>query len=298
MEYRFEQVDVFTRTRFAGNPLAVFTDGRGLADGDMQRIAREMNLSETTFVTPSERADCVARYRIFTPDWEMPFAGHPTVGTAYVLARAGMVPPGATAFSLEANVGPVPIRLEGDPRNPDALFFNSPRVEFGARFEDRAGIAAALSVPPTALLPQAPVEEAGCPVKYAYVGLASPAVVDAVAVNSQAFFAALGKPKIDGVYVFALRPHEPRVYSRFLVFSGAGTWEDPATGSAACPLAAYLVRHRLLEDAPPIAFVIEQGTHMGRQSFLHATVVHRHGDIDSIEIGGSAVFVLSGTLEM
>lgn len=298
MKYDFEQVDVFTRERFAGNPLAVFTDAAGLSHDDMQRIAREMNLSETTFVTPSKLADCVARYFIFTPDREMPFAGHPTIGTSYVLARAGRLPAGASSFKLEAGVGPVGIRFEGDARDPEALFFDSPPVEFGSRCENRAGIAAALGVKVSDLLATAPVEEAGCPVKYAYIGLASPAVVDAVQINPRAFFDALGNPSIDGAYVFALRKEEPRVYSRFLVFSGAGAWEDPATGSAACPLAAYLVRHDLVEDAPTVKFVIEQGTHMGRQSFLRVAVTRRGQDALRIEIGGSAVFVLSGTLTM
>lgn len=298
MDYRFEQVDVFTRERFAGNPLAVFTDGAGLSHDDMQRIAREMNLSETTFVTPSKRADCIARYHIFTPDREMPFAGHPTIGTAYVLARAGRIPNGAASFKLEAGVGPVPIRLEGDGRDPSALFFNSPPVEFGKRCEHRDAIAAALSLQPSDLLAAAPIEEAGCPVKYAYVALASTGAVDAAQVNPKPFFDALGNPSIDGVYVFALREREPRAYSRFLVFSGSGVWEDPATGSAACPLAAYLVRHHLLNDAPVVTFTIEQGTRMGRQSFLHATANRKGDEAERIEIGGSAVFVLSGSMTM
>lgn len=298
MEYCFEQVDVFTRERFAGNPLAVFTEAQGLSSADMQRIAREMNLSETTFVTPSRVPGCVARYHIFTPDREMPFAGHPTVGTAYVLARKGLIPRGASQFSLEAAVGPVPIRFEGPHDNPKALFFTSPPVEFGPRCDDREAVASALGVRVADLLPNAPVQEAGCPVKYAYVGLASTQSVDAVQVNPRAFFDAIGDPKVDGAYVFALRPQEPRVYSRFLVFGSAGTSEDPATGSAACPLAAYLVRYGLVEEAAALRFVIEQGTQMGRQSFLHAAVTRRDGAIEKIEIGGSAVFVLSGTLPM
>src|ERR1700737_3193034 len=146
MQYQFEQVDVFTTKRFEGNPLAVFTDADGLTHDQMQLIAREMNLSETTFVVPSTRPDCIARYHIFTPGQELPFAGHPTLGTAYVLARSGRVPSGATSFNMEAKVGVVPVRIEGTTADPKALFFTSPEVRFGPSYENRARIAEALNV--------------------------------------------------------------------------------------------------------------------------------------------------------
>jgi len=298
MEYSFEQVDVFTTRRFAGNPLAVFTDAKGLSHDDMQHIAREMNLSETTFVVPSERADCVARYFIFTPDKEMPFAGHPTVGTAYVLARRGLVPNGSRVLNLEAAVGKVPVQINGTRDNPDSLFFTSPKVEFGPLCDDRAGIAAALGVAPSDLLAGAPVQEAGCPVKYAYVGLGSRAAVDAVDVTQRRFVDTLGDPQVDGAYVFALDARMRTAYSRFLVFTGGTVWEDSATGSAASPLGAYLVRHRLLEGSAPYEFVIEQGTKMGRQSFLTVRISSDDAGAQKIEVGGSAVFVLSGLLTM
>ena len=116
-EYRFVQVGVFTNRLFGGNPLAVVLDGRGLTSDEMQAIAFEMNLAETTFVLASSRRDCVARVRIFTPRRELPFAGHPTVGTAWVLASQGSLPPGAP-LALEEGIGPVPFELEGDPRRP------------------------------------------------------------------------------------------------------------------------------------------------------------------------------------
>src|SRR6185503_10381089 len=112
-EYLFVHVDVFTDRMFGGNPLAVFLDGRGLADGEMHAIAREMNLSETTFVLPATRPECAARVRIFTPAREVPFAGDPTIGTAWVLATEGRLG-GATHASLEEGIGPVDVALEGD----------------------------------------------------------------------------------------------------------------------------------------------------------------------------------------
>jgi trans-2,3-dihydro-3-hydroxyanthranilate isomerase len=137
MDYHFEQVDVFTKRRFAGNPLAVFTDGRALSPSDMQQIAREMNLSETTFIVPPTQPECVAKYYIFTPDQELPFAGHPTVGTAFVLARLNASRSQSGTMNLEAAVGKVAVRLEGRKDDPETVFFTSPPVKFGSRFTDQ-----------------------------------------------------------------------------------------------------------------------------------------------------------------
>src|SRR5215212_8639261 len=116
--YRFVQVDVFTERAFAGNALAVVLGAEGITGEEMQAIAREMNLSETTFIVPPSRPECAATVRIFTPGSELPFAGHPTIGTAFVLAREGLLPPGATGILLEEGIGPVLVRFEGDPAAP------------------------------------------------------------------------------------------------------------------------------------------------------------------------------------
>src|SRR5262245_45266404 len=128
--YAFVQVDVFTDRIFGGNPLAVFLDGHGLSDREMQQIAREMNLSETTFLLPPTLPDAAAKVRIFTPGRELAFAGHPTIGTAYVLATHGMLPDGARDLVLEEGIGPVPVRLEGDPRRPDFLWMGHGAASF------------------------------------------------------------------------------------------------------------------------------------------------------------------------
>jgi trans-2,3-dihydro-3-hydroxyanthranilate isomerase len=206
MDYHFEQVDVFTKQRFAGNPLAVFTDARDLSTADMQDIAREMNLSETTFVVPSTRGDCVAKYYIFTPDSELPFAGHPTVGTAFVLARSNILISKSSAMNLEAAVGKVAIRLEGRNDDPETVFFTSPPVKFGSRFTDRAGVAAALNLREHDLLEGIPIEEAGCPVMHPYVALCSVTAVDSAIVNPQLLAGALADSRPQGVYIFSPVP--------------------------------------------------------------------------------------------
>ena len=122
--YALVQVDVFTDRPLGGNPLAVILDGRDLRDDEMQAIALEMNLSETTFILPATRPECAFRVRIFTPRRELPFAGHPTIGTAWVLASRGLLPPGTTRFALEEGIGPVPVEFEGDPARPGFVWMH------------------------------------------------------------------------------------------------------------------------------------------------------------------------------
>ncbi len=145
--YEFVQVDVFTERIFGGNPLAVFPHAEGLTDDEMAAIAREMNLSETTFVWPATHPDCVARVRIFTPARELPFAGHPTLGTAYVLAAQGMLPAGARDIALEEGVGHVPVHFAGDDlRAPTFVWMEQRDPAFGIPTPGRAAFAAALGL--------------------------------------------------------------------------------------------------------------------------------------------------------
>src|SRR5690606_21982193 len=216
--YSFVQVDVFTDRQFGGNPLAVFLDGTGLSDAEMQAIAREMNLSETTFVLPPERDDCVARVRIFTPGRELPFAGHPTVGSAYVLATSGRVPAGATEFALEERVGPVPVRLEGDPSAPTFIWMRHPAATFGPPREGRVQLAAALGLDEADLSPDVPVCVGATGVPSLYVPLRDPATVDRVVVDLPALSAWFGDEELVGTFVFAPIPAAGpnRVYSRMI----------------------------------------------------------------------------------
>lgn len=298
MQYHFEQVDVFTDRRFAGNPLAVFTDARGLSGEQMQLIAREMNLSETTFVVPSDKGDCLARYFIYTPGRELPFAGHPTLGTAYVLSRAGGVPPGATSFNLEAKAGIIPISVDADAPSRNAFFFFTPPTVFGSKYENRDRLAEALGVNGSDLLPGAPLEQIGCPVLHLTVGLKSPADVDRVVLNAPLLERLLDGEETDGVYLFAPAASPNRFYCRLLCFDHVGIVEDPATGSAAGPLGAYVVRYGLASGADVTDIQIDQGVKMGRPSLLRVRVHRDASPSRHVEVGGSAVFVLSGELEI
>ncbi len=274
------QVDVFTETVFGGNPLAVVFEAGELDEGVMQRIAREMNCSETTFLLPPTRPDCGARVRIFTPAREIPFAGHPTIGTAWVLATEGLLPPGTSRFNLEEGIGPVEVTLEGDPASPSFLWMRHGEARFGPELMDRAGFARALGLETGDLLAGQPVRTGSTGNAFLYIPLRDREAL--------------------GVFVFAPDPdpRAGRVYSRMFAPHTSGIPEDPATGSASGPLGAYLVERGLVAPADSVAIVSEQGTRMGRPSFVHIRVGMRGGRIGEILVGGRVVPVIEGRLRI
>jgi len=299
-EYRFVQVDVFTDRLFGGNPLAVVCDARGLTDGEMAAIAGEMNLSETTFVLPPTRPDCDARVRIFTPRRELAFAGHPTIGTSFVLATHGMLPAGARTLTLEEGVGPVPVRLEGDPAAPAFLWMRHGAATFGPPLAPRADFAAALGLTEDDLLPNAPVQTGTTGSAFLYIPLKDRATVDRAALDVPAILRCFSDTAAVGVFVFAPDSNltSNRVYARMFAPHTSGIPEDPATGSASGPLGAYLVQHGLVTPDETVRIVSEQGTKMGRQSFIHIVVATEADTVTGIEVGGSAVPVLEGILSL
>ena len=269
--HRYRVVDVFTQTPLEGNPLAVFSDARGLSSDTMQSIARELNLSETVFILPSTREDCVANVRIFTPTREMQFAGHPTVGAAFVLLDEGAVPAGTASFALEEKVGRVPIRVEPGP----LIWLTTPPIHDGPRF-NRAVAAEVLGLSLDDLLEYEPqLLSAGNPC--IFIALRSQDAVDRASISLAGMKTLNGAdPGPNCVFVFA--PVPDGAYSR--MFSPEhGIIEDPATGSATGPLAAYMLRNGLAPATP--RFFSEQGTKMGRRSLLHINI-----EGDKIEVGG------------
>jgi trans-2,3-dihydro-3-hydroxyanthranilate isomerase len=309
-EHRFVQVDVFTDRVFGGNPLAVLVDGRGLSDAEMQAIARENNLSETTFVLPATRADCAARVRIFTPTRELAFAGHPTLGTAWVLAtrsRGGaprfpdaLLPADTRRFALEEGIGAVPVELEGEPARPTFVWMTHGEPTFGPALRQRGAFARALGLEESDLLPGAPIEAGSTGTGFVFVPVRDRAALDRIAVNGPALIAAKGPQPEHGVFVLAPDPDAKahRVHSRMFVPEPGGVREDPATGSASGPLGAYLVRHRLVEGDGEVAIVSEQGTAMGRPSLVHIRCTMRDGRVADLRVGGGVVPVLEGVLAL
>jgi trans-2,3-dihydro-3-hydroxyanthranilate isomerase len=287
--YRYNIVDVFTRQPLEGNALAVFPDASGMDDDTMQKIARETNLSETTFVFPATRADCVACVRIFTPRNEMRFAGHPTLGTSFVLLEEGIVAEGTEQFLLEERVGPIPVRV--DAGESPMLWLRTPAIQYG-RCYDRQACAEALGLSVEDLLEIAPqFVSAGNPT--IFIATRDRNAVDRASIDVARSVALRGSnPEPLCFFIFAPTPEG--AYSRMFA-PDYGVFEDPATGSSTGPLASFMMRHGLVARAAGTRFHSEQGTKMGRRSILHV-VIHGKDGVDGIDVGGYVTPVATGRL--
>ncbi|GJD57834.1 PhzF family phenazine biosynthesis protein [Methylobacterium dankookense] len=295
MPRRFVILDVFTQTPLAGNPLAVVLDAEGLDGAAMQAIAREFNLSETVFVLPPAEARHRARLRIFTPTRELPFAGHPTVGSAVLLAlrdrRADLAD--AVAFGLEVELGVVPCVVEAGENRGRARFKLPVMPDFRGDGPDAAPLAAALGLEPgdIGFGRHRPSRHAAGP-EFTFVPVASRARLDAAKAGA-------GLPEIaDAVYLYAPDPEGLglRFQSRMLA-PALGVPEDPATGSAAAAFAGVLMQFETLgEGTHDVA--IRQGVAMGRPSEIDLQVEVAAGALRSVEIGGAAVVVADGSLHV
>jgi len=278
-QHRYRVVDVFTEHSLEGNPLAVFPDSTGIDDRTMQRIARELNLSETVFVVPATRPGCAMGLRIFTPTREMLFAGHPTVGGSFVLLDEGIVPKDSDAFVLDEKIGPVPIRVEKGAR--PLIWLRTPPISFGNQY-DHSACAQALGLQPQDFLDVRPrVVTAGNP--NLFIALRDKDAVDRAWLDTGPL-RALRQPGDEAICTFIFTPTPEGAYSRMFA-PEHGVAEDPATGSATGPLAAYMMHTGLVKGAPGTRLVSEQGTKMGRRSLLHI-LIHGEGGRDGIEVGG------------
>ncbi len=298
--YEFLCCDVFTSEPFGGNPLAVFPDARGIADADMQRIATEMNLSETVFVLPSADERALRRLRIFTPGMELPLAGHPVVGTWYVLSKLGLVPPppggtGTTRIQQELQVGVLPIAIDFAEGEPVRVVMTQPAPTVSEPFEVASEAAAALGIAPgdidTTRLPIVSVS-AGSPCLA--VALSSRDALARCRPNRVALDALLEQTGTLCAYVVVLEPRT-LVHARMFGGSALGITEDPATGGAAGPLGGALYALGLLDRADP-RFTIEQGVEMGRRSVIEVGVSLAGEAVASVQVAGPSVIVTRGTM--
>lgn len=291
MQLPYHVVDVFTTTPLEGNPLAVFPDGSELEGRMMQRIARELNLSETTFILPKESHDGTTRVRIFTPAAELDFAGHPTIGTAYMLRRLGIVAPAAKRFALQENVGPISVRV--DDGDEPILWLTTPPIQHLGELPHEL-CARALSLAADQLLAGVPCEVLSAGTAVMFVAVKDHAIVDAAQLDSSAFDELVRGRDARALFFFA--PVESGAYARMFA-PLLGIAEDPATGGATGPLAAFMMKHGLVRNADGTRFLNEQGTKMGRRSLLHV-FVHGENGKDGIEVGGHTTHVASATLHL
>jgi trans-2,3-dihydro-3-hydroxyanthranilate isomerase len=301
MPRRFVTLDVFTKEPLAGNPLAVVLDPEGLDTARMQAIAREFNLSETVFVLPPDDGRHRAKLRIFTPKNELPFAGHPTVGSAVLLAlrdRGGEA--GAVAFGLEEKVGIVPCVVEVEGAGRAYARFRLPRLpEVWGEGIDPAQAAWALGLDPTDIgFDRHATSRHSGGVPYDLIPVRSLDAVARARPAGEAFDKAFGASSHPAAYVYARQTEGSGSRFRARMFApGLGVTEDPATGSAAASFAGALMQFEPLGDGEH-SFVIEQGYEMGRPSDIDLQVVIREGALASAEIGGHAVLVSEGTLAL
>jgi len=302
MQIPFEQVDVFTDRPFAGNALCVVPDGTGLSTEQMQAIAREMNLSETTFVLPPTDPNATYWMRIFTTVREIPFAGHPSVGTAYVMARAGRFPlqEPVTRIFQQVGVGTLPIDIEVSGGQPGRVIMTQGKPVFGGVLRDLTPVAEALGVEPTAFArTRLPIQVVSTGLGHLLVPVPDLETIGRLRPNTAQLDTLLGDCGALGCFVFCLQATAPDTLAHARMFApGDGVPEDPATGSAAGPLGAYLAVHGVLPKTQT-AFVVEQGIEMGRPSRIWVEVIRDSAGMPTtIRVGGTTVPVIRGTIEV
>jgi len=276
--HRFRIVNVFAESRLSGNPLAVIEDASGLSEGEMQQIALQFNLSETTFVLPSADAD--ARVRIFTPTFEMPFAGHPTLGTAHVLRSLGRA---GDALRLHLNAGVIPVVAQGDVWTLTANVPTQRAYEFTP-----AQLAQALGLQENDIAGEPLWMNAG--VEQLIVPLTNLDAVARARPQPDAFTAHCSNAREAQAYVYAF-DGATRVISRYFWGHGSMIFEDPGTGSACANLGGYLLANGA---RVPFRYEVRQGVATGRPCVLHLSV----GADNRIHVGGRVVEVMQGELQL
>ena len=289
MKVPFTLVDVFTQQPFAGNQLPVVLEADGLSDAQMHGLAREFELSETSFVLGSEDPACDWRVRFWTPYEEVPVAGHPLVGTAIVLTSLGKA---QRAMVLETGVGPVAIEIDGD----GTAWIDQPPAEFGALHEDRDALAAALSLDPSDLRADLPAQVVSCGHEFLLVPVASLDAMRRLSADRGAWDAALvGFPSFAFCFGEEVEGTGMDAHCRLLAPHDIASGEDAASGSAGGPLAAYLWHHVQGRPSGAQRFAFEQGIEMGRASVLQVSLAD-HGE--ALRVGGHAALVADGQISV
>jgi trans-2,3-dihydro-3-hydroxyanthranilate isomerase len=282
------QVDVFSSEPLQGNPLAVFLDGRGLSDQEMQALAREMNLSETTFILPRDSAtesSSGVRVRIFTVHEELPFAGHPTLGTAFVLRGSA----GAGEIVLDLNVGKVPVRFVDRDGEPSFGEMTQADPKFGST-HDREAVSHACGLPLDAIDASSPIQTVSTGLPQIIVPLSSLAVMRTLSLDQRRV--AEYVDKTDGRFFYFVSRETvdaaARLHARMLFYNG----EDPATGSAGGCAAAWMVAHEIAK--PEERVLIEQGIEMNRPSRIFVRAGKKDNRVINVRVGGHAAEVMRG----
>jgi trans-2,3-dihydro-3-hydroxyanthranilate isomerase len=300
---KFYQADVFTRQPLGGNPVAVFPDAQDLTDYQLQQIAREMNLSETVFVLPPTDQAAVVRLRIFTPTQEIPFAGHPVLGTFYVLAQLGLitVTDGITCVMQECNIGLFPVEIHVREGQVTRVVMTLPKPLFLGSVdepEDLFDIAKALGLSTHQIVDtKKPVMVVSTGLPVVIVPVRTLTAVRSIVPDAAAIVEVCERVGTNGIMVFTTMTVEDHASVHTRMFAPAiGILEDPATGSASGAMGAYLVHNGLVEVGPMTELIVEQGYEIGRPSRILVQVESEDDAIQSVNVGGQVVMVVEGTL--
>ncbi|MEK7235432.1 MAG: PhzF family phenazine biosynthesis protein [Nitrospirota bacterium] len=300
---KFYQADVFTSQPFGGNPVAVFPDAGGLTDDQLQQIAREMNLSETVFVfSPTDKA-AVVKLRIFTPTQEIPFAGHPVLGTFFILAQLGIisVKESMTRVMQECNIGLFPVELHAEDGQVERVVMTQPKPEFLGpveEAEDLYKVASALGLAKHVIADMKwPIEVVSTGLPVMIVPVRTLTAVRSIRPDASAIADVCRRFGANGIMVFTTVTVEPSATVHARMFAPSiGILEDPATGSASGALGAYLVQNRVVDVAPTSDIVVEQGYEIERPSRILVSVESDDNVIQAVKVGGQCVMVVEGTL--
>lgn len=302
MNARYLTADVFTDRKFGGNQLAVFPDARQINSDLMPRIAQEFNYSETTFVLPPDDPSHTAKVRIFTPGGELQFAGHPTVGTAHVLASIGVIKltGDETRIVLEEGVGPVAVTIRAKNGRPEFAQLTAAKLpETGPPPPSADTLAEMLSLKSGDVLDDGMNAAAlSCGTPFLFVPVRDRATVGRARIKMDVWESALAGYITREVFVFAMDAEHADHDVRARMFApGIGVAEDPATGSACVALAGYLAE-RDARTQGTLRWIVEQGFEMGRPSILEIEADKKKGAVTSVRVGGRTVLVCDGTMEL
>jgi len=298
--YEFVQLDVFTQTLLSGNPLAIFPDARGLTDAEMQALAREMNLSETTFIFPRDPATEAGegkKVRIFTVEAELPFAGHPTLGTALYLYASESTKP--AEISLDLKVGKIPVRFSANSGDAggnrvDGQVFGEMRQrdpEFGAPFS-RADVARVIGIPVNEIHSKWPIQPVSTGFSFTIVPFRNRQTLSDLTFGYSQAAEFLRKTGANLFYFLCPERREGQLEARARMFFYGG--EDPATGSAAGCAASWMVQHGVADSDEQV--VIQQGVECRRPSEIHVRATREGDRVTDVRVGGYAVEILRGTV--
>lgn len=292
-EYEYYIVDVFTQQRFGGNQLAVFPNADALSDQQMQQIANEIHFSETSFVQSTSHPDADYHVRIFTPDIELPMAGHPSVGTAFLLKHLGRAP--ADRITFEEGVGLIEMHYTGD--TDITIWMTQPLPKFSSTFEDKHILSDLLSLSLADIHSELPAQVVSTGVPFLLVPIQSLDGVRRATFRLDVWEKHIASFETPHVFIFSTETIDPEATAHSRMFAPAmGISEDPATGAASGPLGAYLWQYSLIDAEQAAQIISEQGYEMRRPSQIKVRLALSDNTITGVQVGGSCVYVGHGAI--